>query len=94
MNGELNMEFIIKNKPIKKFQKGDLIILNKKQRHIGADKGATAKVSGYSDCGTFVKVMWVKDSLSKGQGDGGYYDKDFNLVERNGVINWKCRYEK
>ena len=87
-NGELKLG------KTNKFKKGDLIILNRTPININAKCGATAKVVGYSENGKYVNIQWIKNELSKGQCNGGYCEKNFDLLTRDGITNWKMRYIK
>jgi hypothetical protein len=65
-----------------KFKKGDILEFDGIGRW-AAKKGATAVCKGYEideDGESFIEVQWVRNELSGGQGDGGYYESQFTKI--------------
>jgi hypothetical protein len=66
-----------------KFKKGDILEFDGIGRW-AAKKGATAICTGYSldeEGEEYIEVQWIRNELSGGQGDGGYYESQFTKVE-------------
>jgi hypothetical protein len=73
-----------------KFKKGDILEFDGIGRY-AAKKGATAICKGYEideDGESFIEVQWIRNELSEGQDDGGYYESQFTKVEE------RSEYEK
>jgi signal peptidase I len=69
------------------FKKGDIIVLTN-DFNKAAKKGAKAIVTqDYYTYQNYVYLKWIRDSLSNGQGDGGYFPKDFKIAK----IDWRDR---
>jgi len=65
-----------------KFKKGDILEFDGIGRY-AAKKGATAVCKGYEideDGESFIEVQWIRNELSEGQDDGGYYESQFTKV--------------
>jgi hypothetical protein len=65
-----------------KFKKGDILEFDGIGRY-AAKKGATAICKGYEideDGESFIQVQWIRNELSEGQDDGGYYESQFTKV--------------
>jgi len=66
-----------------KFKKGDILEFDGIGSY-AAKKGATAVCKGYEideDGESFIQVQWIRNELSEGQDDGGYYESQFTKVE-------------
>jgi hypothetical protein len=73
-----------------KFKKGDILEFDGIGSY-AAKKGATAICKGYEideDGESFIEVQWIRNELSEGQDDGGYYESQFTKVEE------RSEYEK
>lgn len=66
-----------------KFKSGDLLVLKHAER-MGAVVGALGVCRGYSRGGTtsYVQIQWIRNTLSGRQGDGGYYERDFDFYDK------------
>ena len=65
-----------------KFKKGDILEFDGIGSY-AAKKGATAVCKGYEideDGEAFIQVQWIRNELSEGQDDGGYYESQFTKV--------------
>ena len=65
-----------------KFKKGDILEFKGVPTY-AAKKGATAICTGYSldeEGEEYIEVQWIRNELSGGQGDGGYYESQFTKV--------------
>ncbi len=66
-----------------KFKKGDILEFDGIGSY-AAKKGATAVCKGYEideDGESFIQVQWIRNELSEGQDNGGYYESQFTKVE-------------
>ena len=65
-----------------KFKERDILEFDGIGRY-AAKKGATAICKGYEideDGESFIQVQWIRNELSEGQDDGGYYESQFTKV--------------
>jgi hypothetical protein len=65
-----------------KFKEGDILEFDGIGSY-AAKKGATAVCKGYEideDGESFIEVQWIRNELSEGQDDGGYYESQFTKV--------------
>ncbi len=65
-----------------KFKEGDILEFDGIGSY-AAKKGATAICKGYEideDGESFIQVQWIRNELSEGQDDGGYYESQFTKV--------------
>ena len=62
-----------------KFKKGDIVKFEGAYSY-SAKKGATAIVENYyigHDGNEYLNIKWIKNGLSDGQDDGGYFENHF-----------------
>ena len=65
-----------------RFKNGNLLVLKHSER-MGARLGALGICKGYTRGGTnaYVQIRWIRNELSGRQGDGGYYERDFDFYD-------------